>query len=291
MAKRFIDTDLFRKPLMRSLEAPYKALWIYLLCECDHAGVWDVELDVAQIRMGMTIDPEKAVEKLGGAVVVIDGGAKWWLPEFVQFQYGTLNPANRVHASVISVLSKHGIDPNAERENKGLVRPLTRAKDKAKEKDKDKDKEQEGGAGETKRKGPDPEVQEVITYLTNAIRLKKIAQSLDVDEVHTPHGKKDGNRLAAYNLLNKLKTDYPLHDPLADAKLIIDYATEDQFHRSHCTRVRYLHKHCGTLIAQATEKANGHTSAKGAPVSPDEAARRTEEYFARKRASGGVDAQ
>lgn len=142
MAKRFIDTDLFRKPLMRSLEAPYKALWIYLLCECDHAGVWDVELDVAQMRMGMKIDPEKAVEKLGGAVVVIDGGSKWWLPEFVDFQYGNLNPANRVHASVLSVLSKYGIDPNGGRENKPLVSPLKRAKDKDKEKDKVNNKEE-----------------------------------------------------------------------------------------------------------------------------------------------------
>jgi hypothetical protein len=64
MAKRFIDTDLFRKPFMRSLEAPYKALWIYLLCECDHAGVWVVELDVAQIRMGLKLDPDKVIEKM-----------------------------------------------------------------------------------------------------------------------------------------------------------------------------------------------------------------------------------
>lgn len=135
MAKRFIDTDLFRKPLMRSLDAPYKALWIYLLCECDHAGVWDVELDVAQMRMGMKIDPDKAIEKLRGSAIPIDGGTKWFLPEFVAFQYGTLNPANRVHASVLSVLSKYGIDPNDPSQNKDLTSPLQGAKDKDKEKD------------------------------------------------------------------------------------------------------------------------------------------------------------
>ena len=74
MAKRFIDTDLFRKPFMRGLEAPYKALWVYLLCECDHAGIWTVELDVAELRMGMKLDAGKAIQKMGGAVVEIDGG-------------------------------------------------------------------------------------------------------------------------------------------------------------------------------------------------------------------------
>lgn len=137
MAKRFIDTDLFRKPFMRSLEAPYKALWIYLLCECDHAGVWVVELDVAQMRMGMKLDPAKAIEKMGGAVIPIDGGRKWYLPDFVPFQYGSLNPANRVHASALEILTRHGIDP----EIKPLASPLEGAKDK------DKDKENSGKNG------------------------------------------------------------------------------------------------------------------------------------------------
>lgn len=140
MGKRFIDTDLFRKPFMRSLEAPYKALWIYLLCECDHAGIWGVELDVAQIRMGMELDPAQAIEKLGGAVVPIDGGSKWFLPDFVTFQYGNLNPLNRVHASVISQLSRYGLYD----EKKGLVSPLKGAKDKEKEKDTTSGKERAG---------------------------------------------------------------------------------------------------------------------------------------------------
>lgn len=122
---------------MRGLEAPYKALWIYLLCECDHAGVWVVELDVAQIRMGLKLDPEKVIEKMGGAVVPVDGGSKWYLPDFVSFQYGKLNPANRVHASVLDRLSSLGIDP----ENKPLTSPLKGAKDKDKDKDTQKEKE------------------------------------------------------------------------------------------------------------------------------------------------------
>ena len=133
MAKRFIDTDLFRKPFMRSLEAPYKALWIYLLCECDHAGIWVVELDVAQIRMGLKLDPDKVLEKMQGAVVSVDGGRKWYLPDFVPFQYGTLNPDNRVHASALSRLEALGINPSESKENKPLTSPLQGDKDKDKD--------------------------------------------------------------------------------------------------------------------------------------------------------------
>jgi hypothetical protein len=141
MAKRFIDTDLFRKPFMRGLDAPYKALWIYLLCECDHAGVWVVELDVAQLRTDLKLDPDKVFEKMGGAVVPVGDGSKWYLPDFVAFQYGTLNRANRVHASVLDRLEALGIDPNEKSEKKGLASPLQGAKDKEKDKDTQERKE------------------------------------------------------------------------------------------------------------------------------------------------------
>ena len=145
MAKRFIDTNIFRKPSVRAMKAPYKALFIYLLCECDHAGVWDVEIDVAEARLGMRLDPDKALAELGGTVVEVSTG-KWWVADFVEFQYGTLNPSNRVHLSVLNRLSSLGIDP----EKKPLVSPLEGAKDK--EKDKDTELEEKERARESKQR-------------------------------------------------------------------------------------------------------------------------------------------
>lgn len=139
MAKRFIDTGIFRKPLVRSMKAPYKALFIYLLCECDHAGVWDVELDVASTRLGIRLDETKAIEELCGSVEVVKPG-KWYVRDFVAFQYGDLNPANRVHASVIARLESLNIDLKKEEPNKDLISPLQGAKDKDKDKELDKEK-------------------------------------------------------------------------------------------------------------------------------------------------------
>ncbi len=42
MAKRFIETGMFEKPLISSLEGPYKLLFVYYLTKCDHAGFFDV---------------------------------------------------------------------------------------------------------------------------------------------------------------------------------------------------------------------------------------------------------
>ena len=47
--KRFTDTDKYKKPFIRGLKGAYKLLWDYLYHECDNAGVWIDDFDVAQI--------------------------------------------------------------------------------------------------------------------------------------------------------------------------------------------------------------------------------------------------
>jgi len=140
MAKRFIDSDFFKKPLIRGLQGPYKLLLVYLFCECNHAGIWDVELDVASMRLGKKYNSNKILEVLNGSIIEFDNGEKWFMPDFIEFQYGPeLNSDNRVHLSVLTLLEKHNLKQFLE--NKPLISPLQRAKDKDKDKDKDKSKE------------------------------------------------------------------------------------------------------------------------------------------------------
>lgn len=137
MAKRFLDTSIFRDPSVRAMKAPYKVLYLYLLCECDHAGVWICEMDVAALRLGMKLGGrDEVLAELAGAVIDLGGGA-WYVVDFVRSQYGKLNPANRVHASVMDRLQGLGMDPLNLPENKPLTSPLQGCKDKDKDKDKD----------------------------------------------------------------------------------------------------------------------------------------------------------
>ena len=132
MAKRFTDTDKWKKPLLRSLQAPYKLLWLYILDDCDHAGIWQVDLDVASIRVGAPITIEAMKSNFGEHLVFFDQDSKLFVPDFIEFQYGILNESNRVHQSVIALLTKYEL---------GAYKPHTSPLQGAKDKDKDKDKE------------------------------------------------------------------------------------------------------------------------------------------------------
>jgi len=143
MAKRFTDTDKYKKPFIRGLKGAYKLLWDYLYHECDNSGVWIVDFDIAQIYLGMDmpINKREALEVFNSdevKIVEIDGGKKWFIPSFLTFQYGQLSPENRFHKSILLKLSQNGIDLN-----KPLTSPLQGSKDKDMDKDMDKNKDKE----------------------------------------------------------------------------------------------------------------------------------------------------
>lgn len=110
MAKRFTDTEKWKKSFLRGLEGPYKLLWFYLLDDCDMAGIWQVDLEVARIRIGEQVDGTTALRVFGDRVVAFDNGKKWFVRDFIFFQYGELKETNRMHLSVINILKKNNID-------------------------------------------------------------------------------------------------------------------------------------------------------------------------------------
>ena len=109
MAKRFTDNGKWKKRFFKTLSPKYKLLWIYILDDCDHAGIWEVDMEVAQLRIGEPLEEQKALELFNGNLVVIKGGDKWFIPDFISFQYGELNPNSRVHKSVLDLLEKNSI--------------------------------------------------------------------------------------------------------------------------------------------------------------------------------------
>lgn len=130
MAKRFTDTDKWKKPFIRNLPTKYKILWFYIIDECDHAGIWQVDIAVAEIKTGEKFNEDEAKEIFEGKIIVFDNSEKWFIPSFIEFQYGELNSENRAHNSVINILSKYNLLDS----NKPLTSPLQGAKDKEKDK-------------------------------------------------------------------------------------------------------------------------------------------------------------
>ena len=112
MAKRFTDTEKWKKGFVRSLPPAYKLLWIYMLDDCDNAGVWQVEVEVASIRIGSKLNEKEALKLFGNNVISFDGGSKWFIKEFVKFQQGVnhiaeLNSNSNPHKSILRIVEQY----------------------------------------------------------------------------------------------------------------------------------------------------------------------------------------
>jgi len=128
MAKRFIDTKIWDKAWFRKLSTKNKLVWIYLLGKCDHAGIWDADFELAEFIIGDTVTYEELPDVIKDKMQYIKGEDQYFIPSFIDFQYGTLKEHSKPHMSVIKRLN-----------DKGLLRVSNKIDTL---KDKDKDKEQ-----------------------------------------------------------------------------------------------------------------------------------------------------
>lgn len=209
MAKRLIDTDIFKKGFVKSLEAPYKLLWLYIINDCNHAGIWEVEFDVAAMRLGLKLNQIDAVEKFAGKIEVCDNGTKWFIPSFIEFQYGVLNPQNRAHSSVIQILTKLNLYPI-----KPLTSPLQGCKDMDKDKDKDMDKDKPREA-----KTPIPTQSEFISYGLSITKNESYKFPIAAKyNQWLADGWKDGNGRKIGNWKTKLQNTIPHMKPFTSGE-------------------------------------------------------------------------
>lgn len=168
MAKRFIDTEIFRKQFVRGLPAPYKLLWIYITTDCDNAGIWYVDEEIAQVVIGKDakISLDKALELFNQdehRIIPFDNGKKWFILPFVEFQYGSnLNYDNKAHRSVIEKLKEVENEGFIELEE-GAIKLLARCFEGHMDKDKDIDKEKEKNKEKEKKKKEKKEYAEAVT--------------------------------------------------------------------------------------------------------------------------------
>ena len=141
MAKRFTDSEKWKKQYFKSLSTVNKLFFLYILDDCDHAGIWHYEPEIAEIRMGEKIDTEQARKELGKHIHIFDEDEKWFIPSFIEFQYGTLNESVNAHKSVINKLNQYKLTKIYQQ----FINCSSTVKDKDMDKDtvKDKDKDKE----------------------------------------------------------------------------------------------------------------------------------------------------
>ena len=103
------DTDKWKKRFVRELSPQHKLLWFYILDDCNHAGIWEVDIEVASIRVGYELVYDMLPQSFLDKIEIFDNGDKWFIPDFIDFQYGELNPNSNVHKSVIQLLERYNL--------------------------------------------------------------------------------------------------------------------------------------------------------------------------------------
>lgn len=141
MAKRFTDTGKWDKAWFRQLAPAEKCVWMFLCDRCDHAGVWEADYDALEFFIGESFSAGDLEHMFRERIQIF--GDKVLLKGFADFQYGQLNPENRVHRSVLDRLER--LEKLAT--IKDLPRTLLGTKDTDTDKDTDKDSLERGSGG------------------------------------------------------------------------------------------------------------------------------------------------
>jgi len=136
MAKRFTDNNKWNDAWFMDLPSKYKLFWLYILDECDHAGVWKVNFKVAQFMIGEHLEVSEVKRYLKDRLIEVND-EYWFLPKFLKFQYPKgLKPTVKAQESVINILIKHELILTVKQQ---LGNSYLTVQDKDKDKDKDKD--------------------------------------------------------------------------------------------------------------------------------------------------------
>ena len=111
MAKRFTDTLLWQKEWFLRYTPKQKLLFRFLLDNCDCAGIYEANYILLAVYIGESIEEEdilslnehkKQVEKLPNG--------KFFIPDFIKFQYGILSKTCKPHLPVIASLKQNGLE-------------------------------------------------------------------------------------------------------------------------------------------------------------------------------------
>ena len=140
MAKRFIDTKIWDKAWFRKLTTKNKLVWIYLLGRCDHAGIWDADWELAEFIIGESVTYDELPDVIKNKMKHIKGEDQYFIPSFIDFQYGELKEHSKPHKSVIKRLTE-----------KNLLNGIHTIKDKDKDQLIDKVKNKESRESDFKK--------------------------------------------------------------------------------------------------------------------------------------------
>lgn len=112
MAKRFSDSDKWKREWFRELPPKMKAAWFFILDTCDYAGIWPADFKSMTFMVGEEVTAEECERHFTDHRFVKIAEKKYFVKAFVPYQYGKeLNVGNNTHRAVLLVLEEEGVIP------------------------------------------------------------------------------------------------------------------------------------------------------------------------------------
>lgn len=127
MAKRFIDTNFYKSPFIRGLKGSLKGLYSFIICDCDGAGIWTFDLEIAGLYTGFNYSLKEFKDAFVDNGKAIDlGNGKYFFPDFIEHQYPKgLSEHNPAQKNFINELRKYSL---IDEDLKVLKRPFEGSK-------------------------------------------------------------------------------------------------------------------------------------------------------------------
>jgi hypothetical protein len=172
--KRFIETSIFKKRWFSKLSQTQKLSWVYIICECDSVGVYEINESLETAFIGEQIDFETLIKNSGDNLEQINQD-KILITNFLNIQYAdsifdkTVSSApiishrknilkhgifdmtrkylkeigNKEYYNSLATLDQEFTTSSNDKKKQGLTKGIRTLKEKEKEKEKETVKERE----------------------------------------------------------------------------------------------------------------------------------------------------
>tara|TARA_R110000823_G_scaffold265327_1_gene385260 strand:- start:49 stop:633 length:585 start_codon:yes stop_codon:yes gene_type:complete len=187
--KRFTDAEKWKDPFFENLNNNFKLIWLYLLDDCDNAGIWNKSIKRLNFHCNTSVT-EKELQQIFKKRLYPITEDKWFIPKFMIFQYGVdwfdsnnkavisarrkLEHLNIIVDNTLSIPYQYSIDTVKDKD-KDKDKSKDKSKDKAKELEVDIVKEKFINQDKSKAKGKDnPKIQYVNKLLTDVTDFDKM---------------------------------------------------------------------------------------------------------------------
>lgn len=125
--RRFTDIYKWSQLWFRELTPACKLFFLYLVDECDAAGVWEIDLKMAEFKTGLPTEKVlKCIDILEttNRIQRIGTGDTLWLTKFIMFQYPKgLKEGYNPHKPIYDSILKNGLPLDKLYASEALINP------------------------------------------------------------------------------------------------------------------------------------------------------------------------